>query len=144
MSVALVACCKEKLPHAAPARELYRSPLFRFSLAYAERAADKVLILSAKLGVVDPDRVIEPYDLTLTEMPVAELRAWRARVGRQLADVLGPLDVVTMVAGRLYEPELRVAYVHRPLQGMGIGRRLQWLKARAAPRDPNTGRYVEP
>src|SRR5690606_13413659 len=56
-TIALVSCVSSKEPHAAPARDLYTSALFRKARAYAERNADAWYILSAKYGLVDPNRV---------------------------------------------------------------------------------------
>jgi hypothetical protein len=54
--VGLVACSRTKLSRAAPARELYCSPLFRAARAYAERryGRGRWLIVSARYGLVDP------------------------------------------------------------------------------------------
>ena len=60
--VALVGCSATKLKHAAPARELYTSALFRAAYAYAETTCAAVLIVSAFHGVVAPKAVIRPYD----------------------------------------------------------------------------------
>lgn len=48
------------------------SDLFRKARAYAERSADEWFVLSAMHGLVDPGDVVEPYDLTLNTMDVAE------------------------------------------------------------------------
>lgn len=75
-TVALVACAAAKLDHPAPAKDLYVSSLFRKSRAYAERNADAWYILSAKHGLVSPAATIEPYDLTLNSMAIADGRRW--------------------------------------------------------------------
>src|SRR5690606_20391996 len=53
--VILIGCAKRKHPAAAPARDLYASPLFRKGRAYAEHAEVPWFILSAKHGLVAPD-----------------------------------------------------------------------------------------
>lgn len=136
-----VGCCKEKLPHAAPARELYLSPLFRLSLRWAEANASEgcAFILSAKYGLVRPDAVIEPYDLRLEEFSAFEMDEWMHAVHYQYRDALG-LDQrylganqpkVTILAGPLYAAlgfEELMTIPQLPLDGMPIGKRLQWLK----------------
>src|SRR3546814_9506263 len=47
--------------------------LFRSSLR-----PDAVLVLSAKYGVLDMDRIIEPYELTLNRMARADRIVWRS------------------------------------------------------------------
>ena len=88
--IALLSCVSKKLDHPAPAAELYTSPLFRLSLAYARQLhPDAIHILSARYGLVDLDEVIVPYDVTLNTMPAAERRAWAQRV-RAIAALAGP------------------------------------------------------
>ena len=62
----VVPCGADKAATAAPARELYAGQMFRHTLAAAEAMAAtedaRVLILSARHGLVDPDAVIAPYE----------------------------------------------------------------------------------
>lgn len=151
--VALVGCCAEKLDKAAPAHELYRSPLFRLSLAHAKRMTGEVFVLSALHGLVPLDRVLEPYDLALSEMDEFERAWWRHEVEAQLAELLGatldsrldedaagetdaewflhdPRLRVVLLAGALYRPGgFLEGKLEEPLEGMGIGARLSYLKS---------------
>jgi len=68
----LVGCGARKLAHAAPAKDLYTGPLFRAARAYAEAHADAWYVLSAKYGLVHPDRVIEPYNVYLPKLNAVE------------------------------------------------------------------------
>lgn len=71
----VIPCGGAKLDHAAPARDLYTGQMFRHTLENAERTAQldteelgrpaRVLILSAKYGLVELDQVLEPYDLRM-------------------------------------------------------------------------------
>jgi hypothetical protein len=153
-TLAMVACCAEKGPARAPARELYRSPLFRLSLAYAEEVLGaEVRILSAKHGLVKADQEIEPYDLSLNDFNGWELADWAHAVEFQFADWVGarlskvhddeinpggdlgkfflhePGLRVVLLAGAAYrfQPPLCVEF-EEPMRGMGIGSRLGWLK----------------
>lgn len=120
----LVACCGRKLPHAAPAQELYQSDLFRKARAYAERAG-RWLILSAEHGVVAPDDVLAPYDRTLDGMSRAERLQWAERVRRRLS----PAEHYVVLAGEKYCGWIDPSFsVERPLLGLGIGQQLSWLK----------------
>jgi hypothetical protein len=58
-------CAARKLDRPAPARELYVSQLFEKASAYATAARDRRYVLSAKHGLVQPDTVLEPYDVRL-------------------------------------------------------------------------------
>src|SRR5688572_5226795 len=93
--IGLVGCVKRKLPLAAPARDLYTSDLFLGRRAYVERTCERWYILSALHGLVDPSRVLDPYDRTLKEASTAERRAWSALVVGDLKRTLGNLADVT-------------------------------------------------
>lgn len=60
--ILILACSGRKLDHPAPAIDLYQGTLFKRGRAYAERHNMPVIILSAKLGWVQPTQVIEPYN----------------------------------------------------------------------------------
>ncbi len=136
-TVALVSCVKAKAAVAAPARELYTSPLFRKMRAYAERCGDRWYVLSAKYGLVMPDRVIAPYEVTLHGMPKPARVAWAERVSAELLTELPPASTVVCLAGRWYRERLLpllVAAGHSvtvPLAGLPFGAQLQWLTRRA-------------
>jgi hypothetical protein len=128
MATGLVACCKKKLDHPAPARDLYQSPLFRFSRAYVECTCGGWAILSAKYGLVLPCDVIDPYDLSLRKMSRAEVSEWAAKIRQRIREVF-PGESFLVLAGRTYMSAVEGLPHEAPLSGMSIGRRLSWLKA---------------
>lgn len=144
MRVGLVGCASTKLTRPAPARDLYTSQLFRKASAYAEGTCDQWFILSAKHGLVQPDTVLEPYDMKLgrstryaaTNAP--PFHDWAARVRDDLtARLTGEVDVTLVVlAGALYEAiTYGLPWPHEaPLNGLGIGQRLAWLTQENAAR----------
>jgi len=83
-SIALVGCVSKKVTHPAPAGELYASTLFKREREWATARCDKWFILSAKHGLLRPERVIEPYDETLKGQSAARKQVWSARVLEQL------------------------------------------------------------
>ena len=130
--IVCLACVKAKRPEPAPAGDLYTSPLFRLSLAYARTLEpDLILILSAKHGVLRLEDRVAPYNETLLSMPARERAAWANRVIEQLRD-LADLDTdrFAFLAGRRYRdgmiPHIRTW--EAPMEGLGIGRQLGWLK----------------
>lgn len=145
-TIILVSCCGEKLQRPAPAKLLYQSNLFRLASGYAQRQAESSpgvswVILSALLGVVRPDQVIEPYEQRMwTERD--RWNVWAAGVQADLLKLAGdePTRFVSL-CGSKYEVDLtghwdaetgrRVRNGHvmeRPLEGRGIGQRLRWFK----------------
>lgn len=142
----LVGCCKAKLRHPAPAQDLYCSALFRLCRRWAEQHTNVWAILSAYHGVVRPEEVIEPYEATIAQRRpfggpalsprefggwlYAHVQAWRSRH-------VTPSQVPRLVvlAGKEYWrwlPEHGLN-VETPLDGLGIGERLRWLKQQTAP-----------
>ena len=140
MRVALIGCCGQKLDYPAPARMLYRSPLFRMAVGYAESHEMQWAVLSAQHGLVMPDRVLEPYDATFAGMKYvkADKSRWSQMV--QL-DIRHHWDVerveFVLLAGEDYRgcvAHHHVAYTSprirfsEPLARMSVGQRLSWLK----------------
>jgi hypothetical protein len=141
ITLCLVGCCKTKLAHAAPARELYCSPLFRLSRQWAEENADAWAILSAYYGVVRPEEVISPYDVTIrqrsprgqTRLSPTEFETWLyAQVQAWRAQYLRPRQSsrLVLLAGKEYWCWLanRKMSLAIPLDGMSIGARIRWLQ----------------
>lgn len=134
--ITLVSCCREKLSRMAPPRELYRSPLFRKSAAWAEKQGDEWFVLSAKHGILKPDAPIMPYDMTMRGMSPYEKQYWANAVEGQLNALalfwgVDQLEI-TLLAGAdyaIFAPLADWCTVNQPLQKMQIGQRLQWLNA---------------
>ena len=131
--IGLIGCVKKKLDHAAPAADLYVSPLFGGRRAYVERTCERWLVLSALHGVVRPEADLEPYDVTLNDASQSERRSWAAKVLRQLDAELGSFEGLTFEihAGANYADfgliqglRERGAAVERPAAGLSMGRQL--------------------
>lgn len=140
--IALVACVKSKRPHSSPASELYISPLFKRSRAWAETYCDGWFILSAKFGLVMPVTEISPYEVTLNRMGRNDRRLWAERVYEQMwrANLLTPGVTFVWLTGKTYKEELSRLLgsfaQEDPMAGLALGPRLQWLKQQ-------TGRVAE-
>ena len=141
-SLILLGCVKSKLNSIRAAKNLYDSPLWRCRRAYAERSGVRWYILSAKHGLLAPNTRIAPYDLTLSDLPAAERRAWSERVLENLAARVPVLkgEVIELHAGKPYveyglEDGLREAgaIVRRPLAHVvGIGPQRAWYAVQLA------------
>jgi hypothetical protein len=84
LRLGLVGDVKPKLSHAAPARDLFVSPVFRARRSYVERSCDLWFILSSTHGLLHPDQVVEPYLKTITGASMPVKVKWSARVLWQL------------------------------------------------------------
>lgn len=132
-ALVLVSCSKAKLDHSAPARELYCSLAFRMKRRIIERAGADWLILSAKHGLVEPDAVIAPYDLTLNTMGVAARQLWARDVISSLLERTRGKSRVVIFAGQTYSQYLTGSLaengiaISEPLRGLRQGEQLAWL-----------------
>jgi hypothetical protein len=88
MRVGLVGCVKTKQPGSAGTGAVHFAAVSG-RRAWVERTCDRWFILSAKHGLVEPGRVLAPYDETLTDLPRAGRRSgywtlrstWTGRLG---------------------------------------------------------------
>lgn len=143
-TIVLISCVSKKGKRKAKAKDLYESALFKYSLAYAYTfRPDKILILSALHHALDLETVIEPYDVTLSNVPKnkrkselkvltsGEKKEWGDKVIEQLGDefdlehdkfiILAGNEYIKPLSGRLRNSEM-------PLNGLSIGRRVEFLK----------------
>jgi cytoplasmic iron level regulating protein YaaA (DUF328/UPF0246 family) len=138
-AVYFISCVGKKEKQACRARELYISDWFLKARKYVEASGSHWFILSAEYGLVAPDRVIAPYDRTLNTMPIAERRAWAQRVSKQIQAAMPRLSHVVILAGERYREFLanhlteRGVVVSVPMEGLGIGEQLSWLKKHSPP-----------
>lgn len=130
-TLGLIACCKAKSVFRQQAETLYSSPLFMKSLAVAKQQTDAQAILSAKYGLVALDDVIRPYDETLNDMSAKERAIWAASAAREIREAY-PKHRLIYYTGEIYSEGLPPG--EHPMQGMPIGKRLQWLTKQLEPR----------
>ncbi len=130
--IVLISCVSKKLPHSAEVKNLYISTLFKFNLKYANTlGADSIYILSAKHGLISLNEEIEPYELTLNNMPSNEIKEWANKVKQQLTAItLLEEDEFIFLAGDKYRKYLlpHIKHVQIPFEGLRIGKQLQKLK----------------
>lgn len=134
----IVPCGKKKIwdihPHAGPcrAKDVYQGPLFKVCKEFAEKFAERWVILSAKYGFIDPDFVIpENYDVTFNKpstnpIGVEELRRQAKEKGLYEYDkivVLGGSRYIDMASKVFPQSKLRT-----PFKGLPLGKMIQAIK----------------
>lgn len=111
------------------------STLFAGRRRYVEKSCDRWFVLSAKHRLVDPDDLLDPYDVTLIGASTAVKREWTNVVLEELDERLGYLGKHTFEihAGRDYWGyglleglERSGAKVTIPTKGLGIGKQLSF------------------
>lgn len=130
----LIGCVSQKNEVPMPAKDLYRSELFRRRRLWAEASGKPWWIVSAEYGLVGPDEEIRPYDTRIGQLPLEARHTLASQVATDLEARLGPLNGRTLElhAGDDYylaiAPmlEKQGARVVRPLEGLRIGEQLGW------------------
>lgn len=129
--IILIQCVKKKLTKLAKAKDLYISPLFQKSLAYAYMLnPDKMFILSAKHNLLSLNRRVSPYDLTLNEMSVEDIKAWSKKVIEELRKETNlNKDEFIFLAGENYRKFLipEIKHYKIPMKGLVFGKQLKFL-----------------
>lgn len=144
----LVGCVKSKRAHLSPARDLYTSRLWTNRQSYAEAHGCPWYILSAQHGLLHPDTLVGPYDLSLKQLSAKMRREWSQQVLEALIVDIPDLHgkTIEIHAGKPYaenglEKGLRAAgaVVRRPLAHVvGLGPQNTWYENHiAAHRDGN-------
>jgi hypothetical protein len=132
--VCLVSCVSSKRDTTSIARELYTSPLFVGASKFARNRFDRWFILSARHGLLSPEDLVEPYNQTLKSMPQGKRLSWAKLVLKQLRSHLSGEESLCFLAGNSYreyllDPLIDIGCkVSVPLEGLSIGRQLQWYK----------------
>lgn len=84
-TVALISCCKNKLPYKSKVENLYVSESFKVNMSKSDLILPDVkYVLSAKHGLLKMDDEINPYDVTLNNMSEKDIIAWSNKVFDQL------------------------------------------------------------
>lgn len=131
--IVLISCCSKKAKDRCPAKDLYISPLFKKSLAYARTLTsdDKIFILSAKHHLLSLTKEISSYDITLNTMSIQERKKWARIVNCQIEGILKKYqtDDIIVLAGENYREflDFKGRPVNVPLKGMRIGQMLERL-----------------
>jgi len=132
-TLVLISCVKDKLPHPAPAVELYRGFFFTSSLRYAlSLGPDAIYILSGKYGLLALDDPVEPYDLNLGEQPQAYRDEWSARVMAALRRVSQPaVDHYILLVEPPYRDGLipHLGHVSIPFAGLNLAEQEERYRA---------------
>lgn len=141
--IILIACVSKKLDRVAKAKDLYISQLFKSSFKYAvKQEPDRIFILSALHHLVNPEDMIEPYNVTLSNIPKGKRKpglriltsAEKIEWGKTVIDSLSmeadlKSDEFIILAGQEYIKPLlgKISKLTNPLEGLKQGQRVKYL-----------------
>lgn len=134
MTIILISCVKGKKENKMKAKDLYKGPLFKYSLCVAKKLQSdetKIFILSAKHYLLDLNRVIGPYDLTLKKFSKTKKKEWGLKVLTELRNVSNiETDKFIVLAGEDYiKPISQITDLTNFLGKRNYGKRTAYLKA---------------
>ena len=139
--IVLISCVSRKGKNKAKAKDLYKGPLFTKSLAYGQSLKpDQIFILSAFHYLLDLDKEIEPYNVTLSYVPPDkkkkkpnlkvltkdEAKLWGQKVLAQLGEKADlKKDEFIILAGQSYVYPIASGLINikEPLKGIVQGKR---------------------
>ncbi|TCP26649.1 hypothetical protein EV207_11982 [Scopulibacillus darangshiensis] len=133
--IGLLATSRRKGDEEAPVVEFYKSPLFIKALQYAHKNYDRFYFYNAKDGLLLPDQMMAPYDVSIQTFSISQKRHWGKKVIESFSTYEIVKDkIIYLHGGRVYrqflEPELSKHgfYYEVPLKGLGIGKQLKWYE----------------
>lgn len=143
MTIIVIPCGASKGATAAKARDLYTGAMFKHTLAAAEAiAADvpgsRIVIMSARYGLLDLETVVEPYDQRITDegAVTAGIVAMQASTfgidfeGEADVFALLPLTYYRVLDAALRQLDVYAQNVYETAAGIGEQRNINRLAAR--------------
>lgn len=113
------------------AKDMYISALFKKMYRYARSLnPDFLYILSAKYGVLSPNDVIEPYNVTLKKLGANQKREWARMVKTQLdARHVNYNEEAVFLCGKSYRENISRLFrkSYAPLAKLRLGEQLEFL-----------------
>ena len=143
--IVLLSCVWNKKSLRSKAKDLYISQLFKSSLAYSYSLnPDKIFILSALHHLLDLETEIEPYNVTLSNIPKSKRKiglivlspAEKIEWGNKVVEMLSEQtdlqnDQFIILAGREYIKPIKpyIKKIDDRLHGLRQGERVKYMKA---------------
>jgi hypothetical protein len=134
--IGLISCVSKKRIGNYKAEDLYISPLFKYSKFYIKNTCDDFFILSAKYGLLKPDRIINNYELSVNNFSEVQRRIWSDNIIDQFKDFIINFKECKfyILAGKNYYKYLINFFIENKINyeilisTYGIGKRLGYLK----------------
>jgi hypothetical protein len=114
------------------AKDAYTSSYFKKNVAYAKKFGNRWIILSAKYGFLDPEELIEDYNVTFKVKKSGPISTDKLKEQIKSKE-LDSYDKIVVLGGKEYLEPVRRAFegtgcvVVSPFEGMRIGERMRAL-----------------
>ena len=96
----ITSCSKKKLNYPTIAANLYQGTLFKKVKKFAKIINADFKIISAKHGLIDSRKKIEPYDQEIEN--ISDIRKLRKTEVEKLQDILSLYDKIIIIMGKKY------------------------------------------
>lgn len=101
-NVFLITCTKAKADKPLPAKDLYISNTFILSRKIAEKYGDIWFIISAKHGLLNPEKIISPYDLDIQTLSKTNQNQWADKIAYSLSCLVNNDDHIIFLGDNGY------------------------------------------
>jgi len=130
----ILGCSGKKRNNRSPASDLYLSDRFTIGRNICKEYSEKWLILSAKYGLIDPSAIVDPYDLTLSDLDNRSVEKWVIEVSNDIKSVLLEKQPVIFIGDPTYFKDVsknlikQNIIIYIPFKHISKFRRCEWLK----------------
>lgn len=130
----IVGCSKKKRKENSKAQNLYISTRFELSKKIAIRFGSDWAILSAKHGLLSPDEVIKPYDLSIKKLTNADKERWKKNLIKKLLQIVKNSQTIIFLGDNDYFNVIektiqKLGYqTHNVFKNIDHKYRVHWLK----------------
>ena len=130
---AFISCVKTKRAYPCKAKDMYISPLFKKAYNYAVKRVpeERIYILSAKYGLIPGEKIIEPYEKTISHARQIEQKIWSYRIIKEMNLYgISKKSKILILAGGGYRKYIERVLPNAdcPVRGLTIGQMLKFYK----------------
>lgn len=124
--IAIMSCGSKKGKDPGPAIDLYKGVLFMKHRQWAEAFCDEIWIISAKYGLIEPSKIIDPYEISLRDFKKKDRDLWGSYVANQISSKIPKTEKLFFLAGQIYYDPIIRKIPHEyeiPFKKYGLGHR---------------------
>lgn len=147
----IIGCSEKKEQKRSRAKDLYISERFILSRKICDEHTDRWLILSAKHGLLEPDKQVDPYDLAIDDLSNESKTNWIDAVSNKIRERSSPMKPVVFLGDPSYFIDIYHNLFHDeittciPFKHLNEFHRVEWLKCnlRNSQRNQDLSRLYE-
>ena len=106
------------------AKDMFQGQFFDNVVKLCDKMEFDLYILSAKYGLLHPNEVIKPYDITLNNFSKKERKKWSDKVKKQMIENDLYKNDLYFFTGKNYHEFFKG---NKPLKGLSLGFQLKWF-----------------